>query len=88
VGASLLRRTTRKVVLTEAGERYLVVVRRVLGELAQADREARGDTTALAGALTVTAPLSFGARHVRPIVGEHLARYPEVHASSCSSIAW
>jgi len=78
LGVQLLRRTTRSVSLTEAGERYLGVCRRVLAELAEAEQSAHGELGAPRGTLTVTAPTSFGARHVRPVVDAYLAAYPEV----------
>ena len=80
LGVELLRRTTRSMNLTEAGERYLAVCRRVLAELAEAEPFARGAATTPRGTLTVTAPASFGARHVRPVVDAYLAAYPDVRA--------
>jgi DNA-binding transcriptional LysR family regulator len=80
LGVTLLRRTTRHVRLTEAGERYLGVCRRVLAELADAEQVARGEVSAPRGTLTVTAPATFGARHVRPAVDAYLEAYPEVRA--------
>jgi DNA-binding transcriptional LysR family regulator len=78
VGAELLRRTTRRVTLTEAGERYLGVCRRVLAEIAEAEQAAKTGASALKGTLTVTAPAAFGARHVRPILDEYLGAHPDV----------
>ncbi len=78
VGAQLLRRTTRSLALTEVGERYLAVTRRVLAELAEAERSARGALDAPQGLLTVTAPVMFGALHVRPVVDAFLAAHAEV----------
>jgi DNA-binding transcriptional LysR family regulator len=78
VGAQLLHRTTRKLQLTEAGERYAVVCRRVLADLDQADLAAAGAQAAPHGVLTITAPVMFGTRILRPVVGEFLKRYPAV----------
>jgi DNA-binding transcriptional LysR family regulator len=80
LGAELLRRTTRSLKLTEAGERYLVVARRVLAELDEAEKTASATSASPQGVLTVTAPLSFGALHVQSIVDEYLAQYPDVRA--------
>lgn len=80
VGATLLRRTTRSLRLTEAGERYLVVARRVLADLAEAETSAGASLASPRGLLTVTAPVTFGALHVRPILGEYLSRHPDVRA--------
>jgi DNA-binding transcriptional LysR family regulator len=80
LGVKLLQRTTRHVRLTEAGERYLAVCRRMIADLAEAEQAARGGASALRGTLTVTAPATFGVRHVRPVVDAYLAVYPEVRA--------
>lgn len=78
VGASLLHRTTRKLQLTEAGERYATVCRHVLAQLDEADRSAAGQAAAPHGVLTVTAPVMFGTRILRPVVGEFLRKYPKI----------
>src|SRR5258707_79446 len=57
--AELLRRTTRSLRLTEPGERYLAVARRVLAELDDAEKSAKATKTTPQGTLTVTAPLAF-----------------------------
>jgi DNA-binding transcriptional LysR family regulator len=80
VGAELLRRTTRSLKLTEAGERYLAVARRVLADLAEAETNTSASVASPRGLLTVTAPVTFGTLHVRPVLGAYLARYPEVRA--------
>ena len=77
-GAVLLQRTTRSLKLTDAGERYLAVARRVLAELDEADRHAGEAIASPRGVLSITAPLAFGAMHVRPIVEAYLAAYEGV----------
>lgn len=80
VGAALLRRTTRVVKLTEAGERYLAACRRILSDLAAAEQVDSGERAAPRGMLTVTAPAAFGRLHVRPIVDAFLEANAEVRA--------
>jgi DNA-binding transcriptional LysR family regulator len=80
VGAALLRRSTRSLSLTEAGERYLVVARRVLADLDEAEKSARAGTAEPQGVLTVTAPLAFGSLHVRPLLDEYVATHASVRA--------
>jgi DNA-binding transcriptional LysR family regulator len=70
--AKLLYRTTRVVRLTEAGDRYIATCRRLLADFEEAELLASGERTAPRGVLTVTAPLSFGRLHVRPIVDAFL----------------
>jgi DNA-binding transcriptional LysR family regulator len=78
LGTTLLIRTTRMLRLTDAGDRYLAVCRRVLAELAAAEQRAGSVIEAPQGVLTVTAPLMFGALHVRPVVDAFLGAYPAV----------
>jgi DNA-binding transcriptional LysR family regulator len=78
VGIQLLQRTTRTMRLTEAGERYAASCRRVLTDLEEADLSAAGERTAPRGVLTVTAPVMFGTRILRPIVSAFLAAQPAV----------
>ena len=76
VGAKLLHRTTRRLELTEAGQQYAGVYRRVLADLEEADLAVAGNRVAPHGVLTVTAPVMFGTRVLRPVVGEFLRVYP------------
>lgn len=78
LGTALLQRTTRSLKLTEAGERYLAVARRVLADLDEAEKSAGAATAEPQGLLTVTAPLAFGSLHVRPIVSAYLAAHAGV----------
>lgn len=76
LGVALLRRTTRSVALTPEGAAYLERCRRVLEDLDDADRSARGDDAAPHGTLVVSAPVVFGRMHVVPVVGTLLQRHP------------
>jgi len=78
IGTALLRRTTRIVRVTEAGERYLVDCRRILAEIDEADASAAGAHAQPRGLVTVTAPVVFGRIYVAPIVLELLRRHPGV----------
>lgn len=78
LGVRLLNRTTRKVSVTEVGQRFLAGARRVLADLSEIEQAAAGQGQAPRGELRVTAPIEFGRRHVLPLATEFLARYPEV----------
>src|SRR5258705_6322209 len=56
VGVTLLHRTTRSFKLSEAGERYAIVCRRVISDLEEADLVAAGGGSAPPGALAKNAP--------------------------------
>src|SRR5690349_18562250 len=78
LGTPLLRRTTRVVRLTEAGDRYLADCRRILAEIGDAEASAAGDHAEPRGLLAVTASAVFGRMYITPIVLEFLTRYPQV----------
>jgi DNA-binding transcriptional LysR family regulator len=74
----LLFRTSRKLMLTEAGQAYIAASRRILDEVDEAERAASGEYRAPRGHLTVTAPIMFGRLHVAPVVLDFLKAYPEI----------
>lgn len=78
LGAQLVVRTSRKLILTEAGESFVVAARRLLDDLADAERAASGEYRVPRGELMVTAPIMFGKLHVAPIIHAFLAAYPDV----------
>jgi DNA-binding transcriptional LysR family regulator len=78
LGVRLLRRTTRSLSLTDAGERYLGRARVILSELRDVEDSARAERVAPRGRLVVTAPAVFGRLHVAPLISAFLAHYPEV----------
>lgn len=80
IGTRLLRRTTRVVRLTEAGERYLADCKRILGELDEAEASAAGAHAEPRGTLHVTASVMFGRLYVAPILFDFLAEHPGVVA--------
>jgi DNA-binding transcriptional LysR family regulator len=77
VGASLLRRTTRAVTLTEAGAEYLARVESILAALEEADHFARG-TGGLGGVLRVAASLPFALREIVPRLDGFLSQHPDL----------
>lgn len=68
LGAVLLRRTTRSVMLTPEGGAYLERCRAALEELEDAARSLRGEDSEPRGRLIITAPVVFGRLHILPIV--------------------
>lgn len=78
LGTRLVIRTSRGLALTDAGRAFVAASRRILENLAQAEREATGEYGALRGELHVTAPIAFGERHVLPVALEFLAGQPEI----------
>jgi DNA-binding transcriptional LysR family regulator len=78
LGTRLLIRTSRRLELTDAGRAYIAACRRILEDVADAERAATGEYSVPKGALAITAPIEFGRLHVLPIVIEFLKAYPEI----------
>lgn len=74
----ILVRTSRHLLLTEAGRAYVDACRRILEEIEAAERAASGEYLAPRGHLTVTSSINFGKLHVEPVVLEFLKAYPEI----------
>lgn len=78
LGTRLLQRTTRRVALTEAGERYLAHCQRILADIEDAEAEAIDAQQSPAGTLRIHALANFGQHHVVPTLLQFQARYPAV----------
>lgn len=78
LGTQLLLRSRKGLSLTDTGAAYLEACRRILEDVAEAERIATGEFRAPRGLLTITAPIVFGRLHVLPVIAEFLAAYPEV----------
>lgn len=76
--ARLINRTTRKLVLTEAGERYLEHVRRILSDLAQVEAEVSSDTAEPRGLLKVIVPPAFAAHQLARHLPRFNVQYPRI----------
>lgn len=74
----LLNRTTRSVSLTDDGQRYLDVCRRLLACHDELQGLEIGSQAAPHGTLNVTAPATFGRLHVVPSIAGFLERHPLV----------
>lgn len=78
LGARLFQRSTRKLTLTEAGERFLVEIGGNLDALQAAIASVSGDRSEPAGVLKVSMAPTFGLTYVMPLLPAFLARYPMV----------
>ncbi|UII69651.1 LysR family transcriptional regulator [Pseudomonas sp. HN11] len=78
LGTRLLTRTTRKLMLTDAGAAYIAAARRILEQVNDQEREATGEFTAPRGELVIAAPVQFGRLHVLPIINEFLSLFPDI----------
>lgn len=77
LGAGLLTRTTRAVVLTDAGTQFLARIEPILAALDAAEASVReGDP--FRGVLRMSTPTSFGIRDVIPRLSGFVARHPDL----------
>lgn len=74
----LLKRSTRRLSLTPAGERYLKRCRQILADIACAEEEASSAHERPAGALRVHCFTSIGQRYVLPAISQYRALHPRV----------
>jgi DNA-binding transcriptional LysR family regulator len=74
----LINRTSRRLMLTDAGRSYVAACKRILEDIGEAERAAAGEYMAPRGDLTVTAPIVFGRLHVLPVAIEFLKAYPDI----------
>lgn len=77
-GVPLVRRSTRQVSLTEAGEQLVADVAPAFERIASSFHAVHDLTGAPRGTLRVTAPVALGRQHISPSLGHFLLRYPEV----------
>ncbi|SOE98933.1 transcriptional regulator, LysR family [Burkholderia sp. OK233] len=78
LGARLFQRSTRKLTLTEAGERFLVEIGGNLDALQAAIASVSNDRSEPAGVLKVSMAPTFGITYVMPLLPAFLARYPMI----------
>jgi DNA-binding transcriptional LysR family regulator len=96
----LFNRSSRKLVLTDAGYSYVAACKRILADIYEAERAAAGEYTAPTGELTVTAPIGLGRLHLIPILAESVStnrrasrphrppRQPARGTRRCSPTQW
>jgi DNA-binding transcriptional LysR family regulator len=80
LGVSLLKRTTRRLHLTDEGTQYLDRCRDILAATQEAEDILVARHTEPVGKLSVTASVLFGRRYLAPILHDFLRRNPKVSA--------
>jgi DNA-binding transcriptional LysR family regulator len=77
-GVSLVRRTTRSVRLTEAGEQLVEATRAAYEQIERSFVSVKDLAAAPGGLLRVTAPVAFARQQLAPLIAPFLKQYPTV----------
>lgn len=78
LGIRLLQRTTRRLALTEAGQIFHARSKDILDSVSESEDEISTQTGTASGQLRVSAPVTFGVRHLAPLWGEFRRRHSKV----------
>ncbi len=78
LGVKLIARSTRSLSLTSAGTTYLERCREILRLVEAAESQLAEERHEPRGVIRVSVPLSFGLRHLSPLLLDFNLRYPEV----------
>lgn len=84
LGVELIRRTTRRMALTDEGMAYLAHARRILDEVAEMDEALRDKAGQVAGRLVVQAPVAFSRLVLAPSLGGFLDRHARLRLALLS----
>ena len=76
--AKLFNRSSRALVPTDAGRSYIAAAKRILADVAEAERAASGEYTTPRGELNVSASMAFGRQYLQPVLAEFLMKFPDV----------
>lgn len=74
----LFNRSSRTLVLTDAGRSFVAASKRILADVAEAERAASGEYETPRGELILSAPVALGRILLLPVLGEFLKSFPEV----------
>ena len=78
LGVKLFKRSTRKITLTPEGTVFFEDVRNILNELRAAEESLSVGAKNATGRLIVSAPTSFGRKHIAPHLPAFLAAHPNL----------
>ncbi|MYM67973.1 LysR family transcriptional regulator [Pseudoduganella sp. FT55W] len=78
LGVQLMRRTTRRLSVTEAGNLYVEQARNAFGLIADAERAISGQGGALSGKVRISVPTTYGHYRLPGLLRPFMERHPQV----------
>lgn len=78
LGARLMNRTTRRIALTDVGERYLERVRRILADVEEAEAQAQAEVTEVRGHVRLLMTPALAVHQIAKHLPRFHERYPQV----------
>jgi DNA-binding transcriptional LysR family regulator len=78
LGVRLLNRSTRRLALTEAGQRYYDQALPLLEEFAEMVDSVTGEQSSPRGLLRISVPVTFGEMSLAPLIPKFLQQYPDI----------
>ncbi|MHA6684749.1 LysR family transcriptional regulator [Mesorhizobium sp. A556] len=76
LGVLLFNRSTRRVTLTDQGQRYYDRTKPLIGELDDADSELTSSTLKVSGTIRIAVSATFGRLHILPLIPDLLSLNP------------
>lgn len=78
LGASLFQRHAGRITPTESAEELALRLRPALTEMTHAVESAAWGMAGLRGSLAISAPMSFGIRHLSPVIADFARQHPDL----------
>lgn len=78
LNARLLIRNTRKLSVTEAGQRFAGHAQRILDDIHEAELAVSTGSQALSGTFRISMPMSFGMHYLSPLLAQFLQQHPAI----------